>query len=203
MKLIGERVAITEVEEEFTGSIVIPTFHSSVGGDYEIGQVMDIGDKCDFVKPEEFILFQIPQKVRTSTTYKIRNKEIHNDVFSIIHQGDVLAILKNRKITLEGFEIAGNWVLLEMFTDYPSTIAIPNGSVPLEEYRFKVLQMGRGVMSRNPPPSTMDEIIKAKLSFKVGDEVFVERQRCNPIKIDGKEYVFCDKVYIYGVAEYG
>ena len=188
IKLFGERVALTEVEEEFTGSIVIPTYHSKAGGDYEIGEVMDIGDKCTFVKPKEFVLFQIPTSVKKSTTYKIRNKGISNDIFSIIHQGDVLAILKNRKITFEGFEIAGNWVLLEMWTDYQNTtaIALPEGSVPLEEYRFKVLQLGRGVTD---------------VQYKLGDEVFVERQRCNPIKIDGKEYVFCDKTYVYGVAE--
>ncbi len=59
-------------------------------------------------------------------------------------------------------------------------------TVSLADVRFKILQIGNGV--ENPP-------------YGIGDEIFVERTRANPIHIDGVEYAWIDSANVYGVRD--
>ena len=196
-KMLGNRVALTEIDSEVSGSIIIPQTANT--GTYELGTVREVGEDVTYVNPGQNILFQMPQKVKLSSTYNITGtvddvedgqpvKKVVNTRLCIIHQDDILAILKGTKISLEDFEIGGNWILLSMWTNaYTSVIAMPESyAPPIEDFRFTVLQLGRGVTD---------------VPYSAGDEVFIERQRANPIKIDDKEYVFIDKSYVYGWTE--
>lgn len=208
-KLLGPRIAICPpVGAMETGeTIVIPNVVK--GQEFELGEVVRVGDmvlRHDHVRPVamqepdeqgrqravpyaeegDLIVYQIPNTIRVSCTYRI--KELFgNRPFHIAMQGDVIGVLGKLqdtvRLSIENFTIGGDFVLLDCFTQRDSVILLPDNKTDLTEVRFKVLQKGVGVLDDR---------------YEVGDEVFVERNRANPIILSGKEYVFVHYDYVYG-----
>lgn len=201
--LFGERVGVTELtgETEVEG-ILLPEGYSPVGKDYRVGNVVatpnwivDGKTVEGHVEVGQMVMFQIPTKITEGSTYKIPEFQ-DGKPFAIILQSDILGILKSPKVNIDTFQIAGNWVLLEIKHNTYHTLLGPDGSplieVPenftpaLTDIRVTVVQKGLG--SKNDD------------RFQVGDEVFVERMRCNVIYFENtdKEYAFILKDHIYG-----
>ncbi len=187
IKVLGNRVAVSQLneEEQIIGSIIVP--QAQKDADYELGKVLSV-DTTTYAKEGDLIMFQMPQKVKASSTYVVKNAGLPGDRFGVLHEDDILAVLTDKEIKLDTFQIAGKWVLCEMFAreDLALGLELPESYRPaIEEFRFVLRQKGKGCT------------VKAE----VGDEVVLERQRLNPIKIDNKEYVFCNQEYVYGVVE--
>lgn len=188
IKLYGERVALMPVEEDYSGSIQLPDGTNSTLG-HELGKIKAVGDcrvkdeqRPIFVNAGDVVLFQMNQMLAGQCLYRWQNKHL----FMVLLQSDMIARLKSTKITLEGFEILGNWILLEPFAtpkiEVNGAILIPD-NVQNSKDRLRVIQLG----------STVD------LDVKVGDEVVPAKNRCNPIRIDGDDYVYIDKSSLAGV----
>ena len=194
IKLAKDRVALTEIDEAVDGAIVIPQTRKV---EFQLGKVIETGYN-KLIKKGDVAVFQLPAQVKNSTLYKIKGQDgLVNDRFCVVHANDIIATLKTNIISLENFQISGNWILLEMFfgtEGEATTIVLPeNYTPPIEEFRFRVIQIG----------TTADEDKdgnKEELMYSLGQEVYVERNRCNPIKIDNREFCFIEKSYIYGVA---
>lgn len=189
MTLFGDRVAVTEISEEITGELVLPQ-NVKTTGNYELGKVQQASpNSLQIVAVGDIVLFQIPNMVKTSTTYRF-DKE---SKVAVIHKGDIIGILRKPHVDIENFEIAGNWMLLSIKIGNPfgikTDLVLPDNAKPnLEDIHWNIVQLGRGC-------TDLPE------GIKVGDQVIIERTRVNPITLGNTEYGFVDKSYIYGKFE--
>jgi len=188
-RIFGEYVAVSPTEEEISGALEVP-------GDskrpYDLGVIQAVGnghitekstsyDRPIHRKAGETIVFSIPDMVikHKSFVFDTEGKE----KVLIIHQGDILASISGgRRVDIETFKVAGEFVLLEWFQTNriapDSKIQLPdNVSAELRRLRFTVKQIGEMVFFI-PKTQQPDEP-----SFKIGDEVMVDRMRCTPIQI--------------------
>ena len=192
IKLFGVRVALKQIDEEVTGSLFIPSIVKQ-GALYELGKVWAVGPDATFASEGDTVVFQMPDMVKKSTTYRMSTD---GERFTVIHHLDVLAILHKPIMAIEHFEIAGNWVLAEMIVNKPAGgLELPeNYRTELEDIRIRIVQLGRGVTD---------------VEYAVGQEIVCEKTRCNPINLEktdfatgekvNAEYVFLTKDYVYGV----
>jgi len=190
MKLIDKkRCIITESDQEGTGTIVIP---SNIGKEYQLGKVVHVpASDNNLVEEGQYVFFQLPPMVKNSTGYAHKADIYNGKGFFILHQEDVIATLSEPNVSLATFKINGNWLLLDMVIEgySNSSIALPDTyRPPIDEFFFKVKQIGGNV----------DEN-KEGLPYAIDDTVYIEKNRCNPIILEGKEYVFLHKQYVYAV----
>jgi len=189
LKLNGERVALIELDEEISGTIVVPQSRQKA---YELGKIVAVGSgkvpsiekPFDmYVKEGEIVLFSIPAQLRQSSTYVIDGART-----CVVHQNDVLGRLSSMKVSIDTFEILGRWVLLTCFVDKKdSIIEIPDtAQLPVEDFKFRIEQVGSGA---------------SELNMVKGDEVVVERTRCSTLEIDGSKYFYIDMSFVYGKVE--
>lgn len=186
--LFGDRVAVTEISEEISGEMILPQSVTSTGN-FELGKVYEVSENASaVVKKGDIVLFQIPNSVKTSTTYRY-SKE---DKMAIIHSGDVIGILRKPEVTLENFQIAGKWMLLSIeiknhFVGLEGkAIVTPETAAPnLEDIHWKVRQLG----------TTCD------VPCVVGDQIFIEKARANPIMLGTTELAFVASEYLYGTVD--
>jgi co-chaperonin GroES (HSP10) len=183
LRLYAEKIAVKEVKEELQGSIVLPE-HRHVK--QELGEVLAVGDgkyrtgeeRPMFVKPGDIVMYQLGGPQMAAAAYKVGDQPL-----KIFHQGDAIARLKSNVVTLENFEILGNWVLMKVEVEQ-SLIHVPEKHATPEQFRFTVQQVGEGF---------------AMPGIKIGSEVFAERAKCAPIEIDGITYVYTVQDFIHGV----
>ena len=185
MHLLGEKIAVVEIQEEITGSIILPE-HRLIR--HELGRVVSVGDghyrtgekKDMWVKEGDIVLYQLGAPQQNNAKFKLDGKPI-----KVFHQGDIIARLKTAVVNMDNFEIVGNWVLLSAEME-ESIILVPQTAAAPETFIFKVVQKGAGF---------------AYDGIEIGDTVFPERGRCAPIEIGGKTYVFTLQDFIHGVVK--
>lgn len=181
LKLFREMIAVKSAKEEVKGSIIMPENRLIR---HDLGEVVSIGDghyrtgenKTIWVKPGDLIMFQLGGPQQNNSLYKINGESTR-----VFHQGDAIARLKTNLVTLENFEILGDWVLLTVAIDQ-GLIVVPEKVASPETFKFHLLQKGAGF----------------KLDIEIGDEVIPERGKCAPIEVDGKTYVFTHQDFLHG-----
>jgi len=185
LKLFGQRIALIEVKEELEGSILLP--ESRTRSCY-MGRVTVVGDGRDpdgtvkpmWVSAGDLIMFQL------IGAQAIASQFVHDDnKVRILHQGDAIARLKSNMIKLENFEILGDWVLSKVDMQTGTTLVVPDSARQPNMFTFKLEQKGAGV----------------EHDIQKGEEIYVERMRCNPIEIDRVTYAFCHKNDVHGVVK--
>jgi co-chaperonin GroES (HSP10) len=181
------------VKEEVSGTLELPHSAQKL---YEIGRVVAVGDglisdgkggqlkKVMHIKPGELVWFQINAFMVASNLVNVGGKS-----HMVVHQHDVLAILKKPQVKLENFQIAGRWCLLDSWIeDTGSRIIIPdtvNKNFTLKEsLHFNVYQKG----------SQVDNVL-------VGQEVIPDPKQVQPVKVGDKEFYYIDSSCIYGIVE--
>jgi len=189
LTLLGENIAVTMVEEQMEGEIILP---QNKYVRHELGRVIAVGDgkyrqdpssatpipdRTIWVKPGDIIMYQLGGPQIGNAAYKLDEQPIR-----IFHQGDAIATLKTNKITMENIQILGNWVMLRVETQ-KGLIVIPDQAQPPENFKFYLEQKGAGVT----------------LDIAIGEEVLPERGRCAPIDINGKTFVYTHQDFIRGV----
>ena len=184
MKLFGERVAMQQVEETVTGTLFVPDLHAKT---FTIGKVVAVGDgktkdgdKKMWVESGELVMFQLVGPQTVQAKFLVDGKPR-----MILNQGDLIARLTKPAITVDNINILGEWLLLDV--DIPSKVGeiiLPSKTTPnLESIRFRVRQVGEGVT----------------LGVKVGDEVAVERGRCQPLEIEDHTMAYIHQSQVHGV----
>jgi hypothetical protein len=129
-----------------------------------------------WVKPGDIVMYQLGGPQIENSKFKLDGKPI-----KVFHQGDCIAKLSSCKISIETFQVIGNWVLLEVRFDQ-GVIIVPEKVAPSEDFKFFVTQVGDGV----------------KLPLTKGQQVIPERGRCLPIEINGTTYVYTHQDFIHG-----
>jgi len=185
LNLFGDRISIIPVDESFEGKIEMPQTREKV---HDLGQVIAVGngkvngsDKLReiFVKEGDLVLFQTNAMMVFNATTVIEGKSVLT-----LHQGDLIARLTSTVVKLENFNVIGKWILVEPFSPRTSVIVTPeNAPSAMLEERFKVTQRGNAVR---------DEI-------KVGDELILERSRCNRFDLNGEKFAYISDDSVYGV----
>ena len=185
MKLFGQRIAITEVKEELEGSIILPETRAK---SFYMGRVIAVGDgkekdgttKTIWVKIGDLVMFQL------IGTQDAASQFVHGGTkVRILHQGDAIARLNSTKVSLDNFEILGDWVLAKVDVNTGTSLVLPDSARQPDMFTFKVEQKGAGV----------------EYDIQKGEEIYPERMRCNPVEIDRVAYAFCAKLDVYGVAK--
>lgn len=185
-KVFGERVALNNVKEPpRDGEILLPeTAHH----DFRIGDVVAVGDmevdgkKADAVaEVGDLVMYQFNKMQHDNNRYNLGKEHV-----ILLHQGDLIARLKDRHMTLEAFEPLGKWVLISYKQWKNSSLFIPQNAAATEmpeTFSFHVEKCGSACGRELNP----------------GDEVVLERNRCNQIKIDGETFLFISVDFIYAV----
>ncbi len=185
-KIIGDKICIKNIEEEITGSIILPEKRSKI---YAIGTVHKVGDGYRralkqqikmFLKEGDTVLYQINPMMATNNLYKRDNNE-----YLILMQSEFLFKLKEKSISIENIEVVGDWILLEAFQDVENTLILPESYNTFElGLRYKALQVGCNI-----------DFIKE------GQEVIPEKNRLGAIDINSKRYFYLDKQFVCGLGE--
>lgn len=194
LKLFGDRVAIVEVDVEFTGSVVLPQGYNPMGKEFFLGKVVQVGDGTDGMGKVEpmlfsegqYVAFQIPPHIRKTASYRDPNLYDGKTV-QLIHQHDIIGVLDSPTINRNTFRIAGNWILLKLFTNRMKSSLIeipPTVNTEIEDFRVRAFQIGNGVTDTR---------------YTQGQEIYVEKSKCTPILIEDEEFAFVDKRFVYGV----
>ena len=176
--LFGEKVALHNLPEVVETTLELPENRSI---SFNIGEVLAVADgvyrdgtkKTMWVSNGDYVMYMLDgENGPTTRNAKIK---LNGELVHVIHQGDCIARLHGQKITLNEFEILGEYLLLKAFQNEPSGLIIqPKQYAPPEEFRFIVEQTGQGI----------------KLPLKKGMEVFPEYGKCGPLTIDRETYVF-------------
>jgi co-chaperonin GroES (HSP10) len=195
-KLFGDRVLFTPIEEELTGSIVLP---EKANRSYELGRVLHVGDgivrnrytnvsetRTPLVEVGDCIWFQIDRMMAANNTIRIDGKTYMHTL-----QADLLARIKRDKdkkvkVTLESFEILGKWCLMKTFEDKVpgSSILLPDtASDNVRMLRYEVVQRGATVK---------DEV-------QIGTEVLIEKRAAQLVAINNEPYFYINSDHIVGV----
>jgi co-chaperonin GroES (HSP10) len=172
LNVFGNRVAVSPVTEKTTGKIVLPENRHKM---YLLGKVEKANQAEDqtVCYPGNLVLFQTNS---TSEPVVISGEKV-----SFLHPGDVIGILKSEVISIENFQIAGNWIMVEPVK------SIQEGKILLPEnvehcFKFSVFQVGSTV----------------KIGVSPGDEIVLERNRLTPIQIEGREFGYIDQAFVFG-----
>jgi co-chaperonin GroES (HSP10) len=145
------------------------------------GKMPDGKDKPIWVSTGNVVMFQLIGNQDAVSQFLYNGNKVR-----ILHQNDLIARLKSTKVSLENFEILGDWVLLRVDTSINTTlVVVPDAARRLEDFSFKVEQKGAGV----------------EHDIQRDEEVFPERMRCNAVEIERVAYAFCTKGDIHGVVK--
>lgn len=191
IRLFGDQVLFKPIDEEVGGSLILPQRQNKK---YELGQVLVLGDgqKKDalgnpkkvemLVNVGDLIWFQV-------NPYAAFNNSVHLDgkTYMTIIQNDMIARLKEPKVSIENFEILGDWVLLTTFEDKAphSGIIIPGtADEASRSLRYKVSQVGQLV----------DSVV-------AGEEVIIDKKMANLVSINHEPFFYISRHSILGIVK--
>ena len=188
--LFGDRVAVALVEEKWAGKIALPENRSKM---FLMGQVLaqscanlPAKDRPGFVAGiGDTVLFQINM---SNSGFKHDGKQA-----TVVHPCDLIAKLDKPTSDFSGFSVIGNWVLVKKMAREKKTggILLPdNAAEDPTAQRYEVVQVG---------PWTADLKVGANWHLSPGQEVVLERNRLNPISVEGADYGYIDKSFVHGV----
>lgn len=188
LSLLGDRVAVTMLDEAWAGKIALPENRHKM---FLMGRVVawsaaNLPSKAAPSKVAsngDIVLFQINM---SNSGFKLDGQQAN-----VLHPCDVLAKLDKPTSDFAGFTPLGNWVLVSEAERVKKTsgILLPDTAVKdPAETRYLVSQVGAWVNSGS-------ETVK----INPGSEVIVERNRLNPISIGGRDYGYIDKSFVHGV----
>lgn len=176
-QVFGRRVAMTVVEEEYKGLLLRPADRHRAN---LLGRVNCAPSVPTDVKEGMVVLFQASDFILTANSYG--PKDTPQVVMPL---GDIIAVVDNSVVALENFRVVDEWVLLRLVNQRLSnTLVIPDSAIHThnEFTRFVVEQVGSQV--------NVDMPGRVALDVKVGDEVVMDRGRCNPIQFEGAPTAF-------------
>lgn len=179
---IKQRIAILPIEEEATGIILIPTNANQL---HKLGVIVAVGDGVTIdAKVGQIVLYQVNRMFEASVTHFIDETAV-----MVMHQGDAIARLEGRQITLEKFTVLGDWVLAsDVKIDQLGGIFLPDSAIPPPE--FIVNQIGNTVATSDDP---------VLVEMKVADKIYIDKSRSNKISIQGKQFFYVLKHGIQAV----
>lgn len=179
---------------ERAGSIIVPDIAQG-SMLWQIGRVTCVGDgrvgdriEEPLVQVGELVYFQTNMAMAASQSYE-RNKESYLN----LHQGDLVARLRDNSVEYSYFEPLGRWVLVEPFLrEEDSLLVLPETATAGRAVYFRVAKFGSRV----------------DLPLTKGQEVVLNTGRVCPIFIkhldlatgDSKlrEFSYVDRDYVLG-----
>lgn len=198
-KLFGDRVLVEKVAPK-QGTIYVPDNAQDIS---RIGKVVAVGDGkrpglktlqhnghyyevmlkdvTMVVKPGDLVYFQTNAIQQSNCMYDMGSEILMN-----LAQAEIIAKLDSNEITLDGFHLMPDWVLVRPFMkDEPQGIVLPEVAKKARAIYFRVEKMGDNVDKPITP----------------GDEVVLTHGYCNPIQIQREDFGYIHKNEIHGVVE--
>lgn len=181
IKLFGDRVALHLVDEEYEGLLVpAPTNQKQ----YCLSTVVAVGDPAEEIKVGDIVFWQNNGIIERNCRYVLNGKFLF-----VLARSNLVARLSGRKVKLKDFQILGDYCLVKRVIEQPSKLIHVPSSVqetnPEMIVKFYVEQNG----------STTD------LDLKKGQEVMVDRNAANPLKIEGQDFCYVHKNYVVGTLD--
>lgn len=180
-KLFGPRVAVELIEEEYEGLIVPAPTNNKM---HMLSKVVSVGDKAKYLKTGDIVLWQWNMMIEHLNKYSINGKPVF-----ILMELDMVARLTSPKVTLEHFQVVGEWCLISRVVEKTgSKIILPDNvaeATPALLHYF-LEQKGEAVG---------DELAT------VGDEVIVDRTKANPLRIGDANFFYIQKPFVIGTMD--
>lgn len=182
-ELFEERAAVVLAEETFDGMIVpAPTSEKM----HIISKVVAVGAKSKLVKVDDIVQWQWNSVVGAHCRYDVGGERLF-----VLYEKDLIAKLSSTKISLDTFQIIGDWRLVERIAEDapPSRIIVPSAVADTalqHSMHHRLVQTG------------VEDPLRP---CKVGDILLVERHRANPLRIGGKDYYYLQSASILGIVE--
>lgn len=185
-KLFGDRVLVEQVKAK-QGTIYVPENEYDLS---RIGRVITTGDGTRpgrdpvdmLVKEGDLVYFQTNAVMQSNLMY-----DMGNEIYMNLMQSEIIAKVDSNDITLDGFNVIGDWVLVQPFMkeDAESKIVLPEATKKALAIFFRVVKKG----------GTVD------IPIEKGDEVILTQGRCQPIQIQRQDFGYVHKNEIHGIVE--
>jgi co-chaperonin GroES (HSP10) len=200
IRMFGHRCLVEHYRPKTSKSAIIIPDATEQKSTHRFGKVVAVGDgifrdkplQKPVVKMDDIVMFQINQVMENTQKYVLDDRHFMN-----LNQGEVIGRLTGGDITIENFEMVGEFVLLKHFFRQPkgTKIILPEDAMrqsASDFIYFKVMLKGGSV---DKP-------------FEIGDEVVANYGRLTPIffvkrDLDGTsenvEYCYTHQDWIDGV----
>ena len=187
LKLLGERVALSEVEEVNDSGLELPANRTK---QHVICQVVSVGDgkvgeetKPMWPTTGDVILIQMNPMLAKQMSQRVGEIPLF-----VVHQNDCIARILNRAVTYENFSPLGRWVFIRVdFEQQAGNIWLPQGELFSHsgDTKFFFESCGAG----------------ANLDFKQGQQIYCDKTRVNVLSLNGKKYAYIDRDSVIGWAD--
>jgi co-chaperonin GroES (HSP10) len=175
------RIAIVKTDEQYEGIVVMP---SNSNQQHKLGIVIAAGAEITTgVEIDDIIVYQVNAMFEAGITHLINETSV-----LFMHQGDAIGKLTSKIVTIDSFQILGDFILLdEVRIQKIGNLYLPDSALPPPE--FRVLQLGATVKNSDDP------LVQ---SIEIGDEVYIDRTRATGIRIGMKTFFYLPKTYLHG-----
>jgi len=177
-KLFGNRVALQLLEEEYKG-LIVPA--STIERMYVLSKVVAKGDKVtQDINVGDILFWQTNGLIQKQCRH-----DINGVATFVLMTGDMIARLTSQVVDRESFHCIGDWCLVTREIVQPKLLIIPDEVADAnQETTVKWTLVEKG--------ETVDTDIA------VGDELIVDRTRCNPIKLGEAAFYYIHKNFVLG-----
>lgn len=188
--LFGDRIAISHIEEELVGTIVLADTRNKSHG---LAKVVAVGNgkiPASPVYPDgqtqpihlavgDVVVYQINPAMAFNCQHKIEGK-----AYMVLGQRDIVAKLTSAKVSFADFQPIGRYAIARAFEDVDpnSTILLPENA----EKKLRYILVKKG-----------DEV----KGVEIDDELVVENQRMQLVMIENDPYFYTDCGSIAGIIE--
>lgn len=175
------RLAVVKTEETYEGIVVIPQNKVQT---HKLGTVVATGAEVDVgVSVGDIIMYQANAMFEAGVTHLVNETPV-----AFMHKGDAIGKLSSRVVSVDTFQILGDFILLEEISlSKVGDLYLPESAVPPPE--FRVLQIGATVHKDDDP------LVQ---TLAVGEEIFIDRTRATPIRLGLKTFFYLPKGWIHG-----
>ena len=180
IKLFGNRVALKVVEEETKG-ILVPAPNAERM--HVIARVVALGDKVkQQINLGDILFWQTNDMIQAHARYQFAKDE---PTF-ILMTGDMVARIRGYVVDRDSFQVIGDWCLIKRVVVQPSEFIVLPETV-VEANQDTVVQW---ILEQKG--DTVDN------DMGIGQEVIVDRTRCNPIQLGEERFGYIHKNYVLG-----
>ena len=178
IKLFGDRVALQLVDEEYEGLLVpTPTEHKQ----FCLSKVLAVGDKAKEVNVGDTVLWQNNGLIERNCRYVMEGKFLF-----VLLRSNLVARLGGQKVKLKDFQVLSEYCLVKKVVEQPSKLIFVPHSVQ-ETNQDMVLKF---FLEQKGSETGLDA--------EIGQELIIDRNAANPLKIEGVNFCYVHKNYVLG-----
>jgi co-chaperonin GroES (HSP10) len=176
--MVGEWIAAVEVGEKFEGDLIMTPDNTK---ERRLAKVVSVGDTVRTVAEGDVVFAQIPVSMRSMFNNYF---ELEGTKYMQVKDTEIVATVKNQRLSVENFTPNAEWCLLESWLDRdPNSLIInTDNHADRNALRYRILKLSDSYTG----------------VYKVGEEVVVQRERTTLINFGSTDYWYIHVQFITG-----